>query len=157
MPTGGIVRRYWDASCFLTLLNDEVGAAECQDILDEAKEQKTVICVCPLVQVEVVRPRGSSSPVSQAVRDNIRSFFENDYIKWRIIDRRIADSAQRLCWEHGLHPRDAIHLAAALDLDCDLLEAYDHDLLKLDGRVPNVSLRIRRPRGKAQPELFGSP
>ena len=40
MPAGGIVRRYWDASCFLTLLNDDEGADDCEEILDEAKEKK---------------------------------------------------------------------------------------------------------------------
>lgn len=45
MPVGGIVRRYWDASCFLTLLNNEEGVEDCENILNEAKEEKTRIYI----------------------------------------------------------------------------------------------------------------
>ena len=154
MPAGGVVRRYWDASCFIALLNSEEGAEDCESILNEAKEAKTLIYVSPLVQTEVIRPRGSPKPIPVETRTQIQSFFENDYIKWRIIDRDIANSAQNLCWDYGLHPRDALHLAVALDLQCDLLETYDPDLLKLNGRIPNVSLGIQKPRWEGQPELF---
>ncbi len=154
MPAGGLVRRYWDASCFIALLNSEEGAEDCESILNEAKEAKTLIYVSPLVQTEVIRPRGSPKPIPVETRTQIQSFFENDYIKWRIIDRDIANSAQNLCWDYGLHPRDALHLAVALDLQCDLLETYDPDLLKLNGRIPNVSLGIQKPRWEGQPELF---
>ena len=139
---------------FLTLLNGEDGADDCENILNEAKEEKTVIYVSPIVQVEVVRPRSSPTPIPVETRAMVRSFFENDYVKWRIIDRDIANLAQQLCWDCGLHPRDAIHLAVAVDLQCDILETYDPDLLKHNGVVPNSSLVIQKPVWRGQPELF---
>lgn len=154
MSAGGIVRRYWDSSCFLTLLNGEEGAEDCENILNEAKEEKTLLYVSPVVQVEVIRPRGSPRPTPVKTRTQVQSFFENDYVKWRIIDRDIANSAQNLCWDYNLHPRDALHLAVALDLQCDLLETYDPDLLNLNGQIPNVSLDIQKPRWEGQPGLF---
>lgn len=154
MPAGGIVRRYWDASCFLTLLNNEEGVEDCEIILNEAKEEKTRIYVSPIVQVEVIRPRSSPRPIPVETRGQIQSFFENDYIKWRIIDRDISNLAQNLCWDYGLHPWDALHLAATLDLQCDLLETYDPDLLKLDGQVPDSSLGIQKPNWRGQAKLF---
>lgn len=114
----------------------------------------TEICVSPLVQVEVVRPRGSPSPLPAAMREKVRSFFENTYIKWRMIDRKIANDAQKLCWDHAVHPRDAIHLATAIEQKCDFLETSDRGLLRLDGKVPEMELRICKPGVLRQRDLF---
>lgn len=149
-----MTRRYWDSTCFLALLNDEDEAAICERILDEAKQGTTEVCISPLVQVEVVRPKGAPRPLPEAVRERVTSFFENDYIKWRLIDRKIADDAQKLCWEHPVHPRDAIHLATAIDLKCDFLETSDRRLLGLDGQVPDTALRICGPGALGQGDLF---
>ncbi len=148
------LRRYWDSSCFLALINEEEGADACERVLNEARQANTEIFVSPMVQVEVVRPRGSSTPLPLHHRQTIKSFFENDYLKWRMIDRKVADDAQQLCWEHGLHPRDAIHLAVALDLQCHYLETFDKDLLKLDQKVPSTTLRISRPGSLGQQSLW---
>ena len=148
------IRRFWDASCFLALLNDEAGAEDCEQILEQAKQSRTDVYVSPVVQVEVVRPKRSPSPVPREARNRIREFFENDYIKWRMIDRNIANESQRLCWDYNLHPRDALHLAVALDLRCDLLETFDRDLLKWDGRISSSSLSVRKPRWTGQPPLL---
>lgn len=154
MASAERIRRFWDASCFLALLNDEAGAEDCEQILEQAKQSRTDVYVSPVVQVEVVRPRRSPSPVPQEARDRIREFFENDYIKWRMIDRNIANESQRLCWDYNLHPRDAIHLAVALDLRCDLLETFDGDLLKWESRISPGSPSIRKPRWIGQPPLL---
>ncbi len=156
MPVGGVIRRYWDASCFLTVLNDEVGVEDCVNILEEAKQAKTHIYVSPLVQIEVIRPKGSPQPTPTEARSQIQAFFENDCIKWRIIDREIANEAQNLCWDYNLHPRDAAHLAVALNLQCDLLETYDPDLLKWNGKIQNSALGIEKPRWSGQAKLFGN-
>lgn len=149
-----LVRRYWDSSCFLALLNDEEDASACEHILEEAKRGRTELCVSAQVQIEVVRPKGSPTPLPMALREKVRSFFESDYIKWRMIDHKIADDAQRLCWEHPIHPRDAIHLAAAIDLNCDFLETSDGGLLRLDGTIPATELRICKPSALGQSDLF---
>lgn len=145
-----VLRRYWDSTCFLALLNDEEDAARCEQILEEAKRLSTEIYVSPLVQVEVVRPRGVPRPLAATQRERIRAFFENEYVKWRIIDRKIANDAQRLCWEHATHPRDAIHLAAAIDLNCDCLETSDRGLLRLDRSITGPALTICRPGAYGQ-------
>ena len=154
MPEGRRIRRYWDAKCFIALLNDEAEAPACERILDQAKGRQTEICVSPIVQVEVIRPKGSPLPLAKEWREKVRGFFENDFFRWRIIDRKIANDAQLLCWDHSLHPRDAIHLAVALDLKSDLLETADRDLLRLDGAIPSTSLRICQPGTVGQADLF---
>ena len=154
MAAVGPMKRFWDASCFLTLLNGEAGVDDCEYILNQARQSTTVIYVSPIVQIEVVRPKGSSSPAPMEARERIQAFFENDFIKWRMIDRKIANDAQKLCWDFGLHPRDASHLAVAMDLRCDLLETYDGDLLKWNGRIPTGAPGIQRPRRTGQLELM---
>jgi len=154
MSPGGLIRRYWDSSCFLAILNDEDNADDCEKILDEAKEGKTELIVSPLVQVEVIRPRGSPHPIPKEDEEKVRAFFENDYLKWRNIDRVIADLAQDLCWEYGLHPRDAIHLGVAIETECDLLETTDGRMLKADGQIKDVKLRIAKPKWVGQLDLY---
>ena len=66
MPEGSGVRRYWDAKCFIALLNDEPDASICERILEEAKERQTEICVSPIVQLEVIRPKGAPRPLPKA-------------------------------------------------------------------------------------------
>lgn len=139
-------RRYWDSSCFLCILNRESGWESCLRIVDDAKSGNADICVSPMVYLEVVRPKGSPR-VSAAVLDQAIDWFESDNFHMRIIDREIASQSRRYCTELNLHPRDAVHLACAVDLKCDVLETFDSDLLKWDGKVPGSRIRIRRPRG----------
>ena len=149
-----IVRRYWDSTSFIAILNGEEDAGTCERILGEAIRRTTEVYISPLVQVEVVRPKGAPAPLAEAVREKVGGLFENDYVKWRTIDRKISSDSQRLCWDYPIHPRDAIHLAVAIDLDCHLLETTDGDLLNLDQKIPNTSLRICRPGALDPPDLF---
>ena len=144
------IRRYWDSSCFLSILNREEDAGVCEEILTDARAGKTTIVVSPIAQLEVVRKKGSPAPVPKEQRDTIRQWFENDFIRWEAIDREVCERAQQYCWDLNLHPRDAIHLAVAVEFECDLLETLDSDLLQWDGRIPDVPIRIRKP-GRAIP------
>ncbi len=154
MSKAGVVKRYWDSFCFIALLNDDEGAEDCEKILDDAKEGKTIIIVSPLVQVEVIRPKGSPIPIPIADKERVQAFFENDYIKWRNIDRSISNSAQGLCWAFCIHPRDALHVAIAIDTDCDILETTDDRLLKLPEKMKGMALKIVKPKWVGQTELF---
>jgi predicted nucleic acid-binding protein len=82
---------------------------------------------------ETVRPRGSSAPVPSQHQQRILEFFENDYIRLRVIDRLIAKRSLSLCWNEGLHPRDALHVAVALEEKCEILETTDPRLIRLNG------------------------
>ena len=152
-----MVRRYWDSACFISILNGEAEAQTCERILDEAKHDATTIYVSPLVQTEVAKPKGAPSPLAETLREKIRMFFENDYLKWRTIDRKIANDAQKLCWDYAVHPRDAMHLACAMDLQCDLLETTDNGLVQLSGNILGTSLRICRPGALDPSDLFNPP
>jgi predicted nucleic acid-binding protein len=59
-----------------------------------------------------------------------------------------------LVWNHGIRPKDAIHVATALDAGALALETFDDGLLKKSGQVGVSPLVIRKPLPPAQSELF---
>lgn len=136
-----MIRRYWDAACFLSILNGEPTAAACKRILDLAVKKKTEIWVTPMVPVEVVAPRDSRPPIPEAERALVRQLFDYAPLHWRDVDRDLASLSQTVSWDFGVHPRDSVHVAAAVETGCDLLETFDKRLLGLDGRLPTESFR----------------
>lgn len=145
MSGGSEIRRYWDSTCFLSILNGEEEAAACEGVLVAARAGETTIVVSPLSQLEVIRRKGSPAPVPQEQRATIRQWFENDYIRCLEIGREVGATAQRYCWDLNVHPRDAIHIAVVVRARCDVLETLNPSLLKWDGRIPDSAIRIRRP------------
>ena len=136
-----MIRRYWDTACFLSILNGEPTAAACKRIFDLAVEKKTEIWVTPLVQVEVVAPRASRPPIPEAERELVRQLFAYAPLHWRDVDQDLASLSRTLSVDFGVHPRDSVHVAAAIETGCDLLETFDKKLLGLDGRLPTESFR----------------
>lgn len=148
-----IERRYWDSNCFVAILNaDEAHSSNCVQILDEAARGNLEIVVSTITMVEVVRPRGTGSPVPREIEDKITAFFENDYIRMRLVDRLVAEKSRQLCWSENLHPRDAVHVATAILESCEVLESSDPHLLRLNGRIPNLEIRV--PTWTGQTDLF---
>ena len=144
-------RRYWDSFCFLALLNNEEPyASTCAQILEEAKKDSVELVISPLTMAETVRPKGAATPIPIEQQVRIADFFENDYIRFRVIDRLIANRSLALCWNVGLHPRDALHVAVALEEGCGIFETRDGKLLRNNGIE---GLTIREPFWEAQTEI----
>jgi hypothetical protein len=151
-------RRYWDSSCFIAILNNEDDGPTCERILADAKEGKLELIVSPLTMLEVIRPKGQPLPIPRDKEQIIRDFFENDYVIMRNIDRLIAEKGRDLCWTHQLKPRDALHLATALETACECLETKDPDLLRHSLALGNPPIEIRKPRWTGQlPLLTANP
>ena len=144
-------RRYWDSFCFLAVLNNEEPyASTCIQILEEAKKNSVELVISPLTMAETVRSKGASAPIPIKHEERIADFFENDYMRFRVIDRLIAKRSLDLCWNAGLHPRDALHVAVALEEGCDMLETRDGKLLRNNGLK---GLTIREPFWEVQTEI----
>jgi predicted nucleic acid-binding protein len=128
-------RRYWDSDCFLGYLMEEpdkVGG--CQQVIDEAEAGKLVIVTSALTLAEVVWIRGR--PKVPADRDaRVTEFFEHDWIVVFELDRKLAEAGRRLVWEQGVRPKDAIHVATALDAKVMQLDIFDTELHKLSGEL----------------------
>ena len=144
-------RRYWDSFCFLAMLNNEEPyATTCTQILDEAKKDRIEIVISPITMAETVRPRSAGQPISIEHQEQVTALFENDYLRLRVIDRLIAKRSVALCWNAGLHPRDALHVAVALEEKCDVFETRDEKLLNRSGLH---GLSIREPFWEAQKDI----
>ena len=142
---------YWDACCFLAILNKEPWAKTCSDIVNEAKSGEIQMFISPLTMAETVRPKGSNAPISRGIRDQVLAFFENDYITLIPFSREIARASLEYCWDYGLRARDALHLAFAVHAECDALETIDGNLIKdISG---HGSIQVREPKGTGQIKL----
>ena len=146
-----IPRRYWDSFCFIALMDENDRFRKvCELIINEASDGNLEIVVSPLTLAEVVRPKGSPHPIPKDHEKLVRDFFENDYIVMRNLDRELGEQARQLCWDHALHPRDAIHVATAIDTQCECFETGDPGILRLDGKIGSPALVIRHPTWTGQ-------
>ena len=145
---------YWDAAAFLAIFRGEQGHVEhCLPLFREASQPRGArIFTSALTIAECPYGQGD-----YATHEKIREFFENPAIVVVNLDRPIAESArdiQNRCHSEfgvNLSPRDAIHIATALDerVQCARLLTYDaHDLYSLSGRFTRPdggSLIIQEP------------
>jgi predicted nucleic acid-binding protein len=139
-------RRYWDSSVFLAwLLPEPDRAAECRPLIRAAQKGEILIVTSALTLTEVIKLK-DHPPLKDEQEKKIHSFFQNDYISVRNVDRFVAERARRLIWEHGVKPKDATHVATALRWRIPVLDTYDgDDLIPLDGKLGEPPLRIGKP------------
>ncbi len=61
------------------------------------------------------------------------------------VDRTLGERARDLVWNDKLRPKDAIHVATALDAKVDHFDTYDRGLIDLSGVLGNPTLAIGNP------------
>lgn len=139
-------RRYWDSACFISILAREAGRVEvCAPILRAAELHALEIVTSAWTITEVLHPKGGT-PLPASVRATVKSFFHRSGIVLVNVDRRIAESAQEYFWDFGVRPKDAIHVACAIEAKAPVFETYDSGLIKLSGKVGgSPTLEIREP------------
>jgi predicted nucleic acid-binding protein len=125
----------------------------CEGTIERAQSGEVLIITSALTIAEVLWLRGAP-PIPQEKAELVRRFFRRSYIRVRNVTRGISENAQDLVWNHGIRPKDAIHVATALDAKALALETFDEGLLKKSGAVGNPGLIIRKPIPPAQPKLF---
>jgi len=149
----GLELIYWDTDAFLGWLQAEADKVElCKGTLDRAKGGEVVIVTSALTIAEVLWRRGGPRLPSDKA-DVLRKFFRHSYIRVRNVTRAIAESAQDVVWNHGVMPKDAIHIATAIDVKALIFETFDADLLKKSGLIASPSLTIRKPIPPKQTNL----
>lgn len=140
-----IDRRYWDSDCFLGWLQAEPDKeADCEQVLQAASDGKIIIVTSALTIAEVLNLRGRPRLPADR-REQTKAFFRNDYIVVRNVTRRMAEAAREYVWDHGIKPKDALHVATALDAGLSLLNTFDGDLIAKSGRIGSAFLTIERP------------
>jgi len=144
---------YWDSDAFLGWLQAEPGKMElCQGTLDRADRGEILIITSALTIAEVLWLRGGPR-VTKDKAEILRKFFRRSYIKVRGVSRSIAEAAQDVVWDHDIRPKDAIHVATALDASIGILE-FDEDLIKKSGVLGDPPLTIRKPVAPRQGKLL---
>jgi predicted nucleic acid-binding protein len=147
-------RRYWDSDCFLGFLQAEPDKETlCRAVLADAERGNVMIVTSALTIAEVLHLRGRT-PLPKVIRQKVTDFFKNEYISIRNVTRRIAESARDLVWDTGIHPKDAIHVATALEARLSLMNTFDGDLIKKSAQIGHPPLLIGKPQPPIQTELF---
>ncbi len=121
---------YWDSDCFLGHFNSEEGKTErCKETLKRAENREIIIMTSVFTLAEVLYLK-NRKPIPKSEAHIIKQFFKNDYIRTANLNRYISEFAQDLFWDHGIKPKDAIHVSTALNLQSvEILETFDKNLI----------------------------
>lgn len=149
-------RIYFDACVYITLINDikPKRVKNCKGLLQEAEDGKFEILSSTLALAEVAKV---NNPQHQSKNDKekdevIRGYFDHEYITLVNLGRDIARDARPFIRNHGIKPRDAIHLACAIKGNAATLYTYDKKLLNSNGNVTVID--IEKPKWEGQMEFF---
>lgn len=144
---------YWDSDAFLGWLQAEKGKVElCQGTLERATAGEVLIVTSSLTMAEVLWLRNAPR-IPEDKAEVLRKFFRRSYIRVKNVTRATSERAQDVVWHHSIRPKDAIHVATALEHAVPVLETFDEDLLKRTGSVGSPALIIRRPIAPAQSRM----
>jgi predicted nucleic acid-binding protein len=145
---------YWDSDAFLGWLQEEAGKVDlCAGTMQRADEGDVLIVTSALTMAEVLWKRGGP-PIPKDKSDTLRKFFRRSCFRVRNVTRAISEAAQDLVWNSGIKPKDAIHVATALDVGVRFLETFDEGLLGKSGKIGTPPLLIRKPIAPKQSSLI---
>ena len=140
-----IDQRYWDSDCFLGWLQAEPDkVVNCKQVLSAAEDGKILIVTSALTIAEVLALRGRDK-IPATERAKVEAFFRQEYIVVRNITRRISESARTFVWDYGVAPKDALHVATAIDAGVALMNTFDKKLRSKSGKIGNPALLIEIP------------
>ena len=144
---------YWDSDAFLGWLQEEKGKVElCLGTIERAEAGEVIIVTSALTLAEVLWMRNAPKiPKDKAVI--LRKFFRRSYIRVRNVTRSVSELAQDLVWDKGIKPKDAIHVATALEARAPILETFDEGLIAKSRRAGTPPLEIRIPIAPRSPKL----
>jgi predicted nucleic acid-binding protein len=145
--------RYWDSVAFLAYFLAEKGRVDsCEAVLEEAEKGKILIVTSALTLSEVLALRGAKRLVPRPkMKARVIDFFKNEYIAVQNVTREVAELSRDLVWDHGIKPKDAIHVASAIAAGVTVFETYDRPLITKGNKATKVT--FREPPLRAQPHL----
>ena len=146
--------RYWDSVSFLGWLSEEPDKQQlCESVIRAAEDGKVLIVTSAITLIEVIKLKNHSS-LGREKENLIKDFFKQDYIIVRNVDPFTAEEARELVWSYPhLKPKDSIHLATAIRMSIPILDTFDDDLIKLDGKIGSPPIRIGKPNLPMQETL----
>ena len=140
-----VERRYWDSDCFLGYLQAEEGKVDsCRAVLELADKGAIGIVTSAFTIAEVLKLRPKDQlPASR--RAQVEAIFARKSIVTIAVTRRIAEDARDLVWDHGISPKDAIHVASARAAGATVLNTFDRGLIAKSGLIGDRTLTIEPP------------
>ncbi len=137
--------RAWDSDAILAWLQKEDGKwQQCEGTWAAAERGTIRLVVSSLAIAEVLMLRHHDK-IPKERSTKVREFFRHSWIAVRQLDRPTAELAQDVVWDHGVNPKDAVHVATAIRAGVRRLDTFDADLIKLSGTIAGQSLVIGRP------------
>jgi predicted nucleic acid-binding protein len=144
---------YWDSATFLAYFQQEEGRHQlCQGTLERAEAGEVGIITSALTIAECLWLRGQV-PIPKNRAEILRKFFRKSYIRVRNVTRNTSELAQDVVWDHGIRPKDAIHVATAIEAKIGIIETFDEPFIKKSGMIGGQMIVIRKPIAPAQPRL----
>jgi predicted nucleic acid-binding protein len=148
-------KRYWDSSVFLRYLNKEPNYEKCLGVLDAAAKGNIIIITSAFTFAEVVYLKSNPNIDNS---DMFYRFMESSFIQVINLDRYIAEYARDLMIQYPklktCKAPDAIHVASAIKKGITIMDTFDDDVIKLDGKIGNPILRIGNPDIPFESALF---
>lgn len=143
---------YWDACCFLSLIENEPGRGPILAALMEAcqnGELDILTSFLTVTEVAFAKAEKDQRALDQAVEERIDAlWFPPSRVRLEDVHQVVTFDARQLLRKsmiekRKLKPVDAIHLATALRRGAKEFHTYDAEVLALNGFVP---CRICEPR-----------
>ena len=135
--------RYWDSACFLAVMKGEPESEQCQGVIQAAERGSIKIVTSTWTLTEVIKI-SEKGPMTEEDDEQIRGFFERDYIALRDVTPETGYLARRLVWDQGYSTKDAVHVATALIAKCPVFDTFDKELIRI-GSPSNSEMRITSP------------
>jgi predicted nucleic acid-binding protein len=152
LATRGRKQGGWHREVLAWLLPERQRISECRSVIRAAERGETKIVTAAHTLTEVIHLKGQPH-LSQEHEERIRRFFKRSFIVVRGITRFVAEDARELIWKHGVKPKDALHVAAAIRARISLFETFDDDLIALNGKL-GPAMRVIHPHEREELELW---
>ncbi len=136
--------RYWDSSCFLAWLKAEEGRVDqCGQVLGLAERREIELITSTFTVTEVIQVKGKTKlPIEK--RSNVEDLFNRPSIKTAPLILPVSIKARDVVWDHGIDPKDAVHVATAIFGKAQIFETFDKALIQR-GNLIGGNLRFREP------------
>ena len=119
-------------------------------IVKDAERGDYYLYTSTITLAEVRRIREKREQLSQNEIAIVQVFFENEYIRLVEVSREVGEKAQILGAQYGIYPMDAIHLATAIQHECDVLLVWDKRFSSRFQDAPVEGVSVKEPYWEGQ-------
>lgn len=140
-------RVYLDTCVFLAWLKDEPNRWEdVATLFEKSRNGDLRIATSSFTLVEVLNLKGYNSPIPKEDRDAVEGLLDREWIQTFSLIDRVGKIAREAVWEHGVKPKDSIHVATAIAYGIPLMYSYDNPLINRGTiETPFGGVRVERP------------